>query len=241
MQFEPDAFGVALRDYLRDGEGFMLTERDDGDVRPSGGPEMYFAPYEEWTDREQTAVERVRGRVLDVGCGAGRHALHLQAKDHEVVGIDTSPGALAVCRERGVERVERCDVADADSLDGAFDTVLMLGNNFGLVGSRDRAPTVLGALDAVTASDAIILAESMDPRDTDDEFHLAYHERNRERGRLPGRVRIRVRYKRHATDWFDYLHVSPEEMREVVEPTAWTVTEVVDGEDAGFVGVLEKA
>ena len=65
----------------------------------------------------------------------------------------------------------------------------------------------------------------------DDPDHLAYHEFNRERGRLPGALRIRVRYKRHATPWFDYLMVSPEELRAVVEPTVWELADVVAADE----------
>lgn len=242
MDADEDAYGRALRDCHEIGEGFEIVERDDGFVSPSGGPASYFAGPDEWPDAEREAVARAEGRVLDVGCGAGRHALYLQDRGHDVVGIDSSPGAVFVARERGVERVEERDVADVDSLESTFDTVLLMGNNFGLVGTRDRAPNVLGGLADVTADGGRIIAESMDPHATDDPEHLAYHERNREHGRLPGALRIRVRYKTAATDWFEYLLVSPEEMRTVVADTPWRVADVVEiGNDRGsYVAVLER-
>lgn len=124
--------------------------------------------------------------MLDVGCGAGRHALYAQEHGHDVVGIDVSPGAVAVSRDRGVEDVRECDVADvAAAFDAdSFETVLMLGTNFGLVGTAETAPGVLDGLATVTTDDAQILAESRDPHQTDDPYHLDYHERNRERGLL---------------------------------------------------------
>ncbi|MBX0322514.1 class I SAM-dependent methyltransferase [Halomicroarcula sp. F13] len=236
---ETDAFGAMCRDYHDHGDAFEVVERDDGFVDCPAGPEVYFSPPEEWDGREHTALAWAEGRVLDVGCGPGRHALELQRRGHDVTGIDLSPGAMAVARDRGVADVRECDVADADGLDEQFDTALMLGNNFGLVGSADRAPTVLGALADATTHDATLVASSLDPLDTDDPAHLDYHERNRERGWLPGRLRIRTRYRRYTGVWHDYLHVAPETMRELVADTVWSVAEV-EREGALYVARLEK-
>jgi hypothetical protein len=155
------------------------------------------------------------------------------------------PHAIAVARDRGVEDVRAidvADVADADAaLEGTFDTVLMLGSNFGLVGTADRAPEILSALAAVTGPDGRIVAGSMDPTDTGDEAHLAYHEDNRERGRFPGAIRMRVRFETVATAWYDFLHAAPDTMRDLVEDTPWTVAEIVDGEGGHYVARREKA
>ena len=94
----------------------------------------------------------------------------------------------------------------------------MGGNNFGLVGTRATAPRILGGLATVTSDEARVLAETRDIHASEDPDHLGYHELNRQRGRLPDALRIRVRFKRHTSPWFDYLMVSPEETRDVVEP-----------------------
>jgi len=238
-----DAYGMAIRDYHEHGEGFEIVERDDGLVAPSGGPEMYFSEYDDWGEHLQTGLDHLCGRVLDVGCGAGRYALYAQEQGHDVVGIDVSPGAVAVSRDRGVADSRECDVADvaAEFAPDTFETVLMLGNNFGLVGTADTAPGVLDALATVTSADARIVAESRDIYENIDEYHREYHEYNRERGRLPGALRIRTRYKTHSTEWFDYLMVAPEEMDEVLAETVWTRAETYRGDGGQYVAVLEKA
>lgn len=238
MDSAEDAYGQAMLDHYEGREAWEIIERDDGWFGTSQGTDLYFEPYPAWADRLQTAVDRAEGRVLDVGCGAGRAMACLEARGHETVGVDVSPGAVEVCRRRGLDARE-CDVADVGRLDGAFDTLLMLGNNFGLVGTRERAPAVLSALAAVAADDAVLYAESRDPTETDEEDHLAYHERNRERGRLPGALHIRVRYRRYATPWFDYLLAAPDEMEDLVADTPWTLTEVLGDPDGDYVGVLE--
>lgn len=240
MQPEQDAYGHAIRDYYADGEAFELVERDDGWIAPSGGPEQYFRAYEDWPPRQQVAMDHVEGRVLDIGCGAGRHSLYLQERGHEVVGIDVSPNAVQVCRNRGLTDVRELDIQSLSELEGSFDTIVMLGNNFGLIGTRETAPTRLEALADIAAPGATLLAESRDPYDTDDPDHLAYHDRNEERGRLGGALRIRVRYRRHATPWFDYLLASPGEMASILEGSPWRLGQRIDDpeESAEYVGVL---
>ena len=81
-----------------------MGERDDGLITPTGGPGVYFREYEDWPAIEKQAIELARGRVLDIGCGAGRVGGHLQGKGLDVVGVDNSPLAVRTCRERGSGR-----------------------------------------------------------------------------------------------------------------------------------------
>jgi SAM-dependent methyltransferase len=241
-----DALGAMLRDYRETGAGRELIERDDGWLGVSAGGEFYFADYEAWPEPDRRALDRVEGRVLDVGCGAGRAALALQERGHQVTAIDVSPGAVEVARDRGVDDARVVDVADvADEFGhGTFDTVLMLGNNFGLVGTAETAPDRLRGLATVATDGATLVAQSRDPVATDDEAHLSYHEKNRERGRLPGALRMRVRHERVATPWFDYLMAAPDTMAELASDTPWELVDTIEPEagldPAGgdYVGIL---
>ena len=137
----------------------------------------------------------VRGRVLDIGSGAGRHSLYLQGKGYEVVAIDNSPLALEVCRQRGLRNTKQVPISRKNSGLGIFDTVLMMGNNFGLFGSYDWAKRSLKKLHKIMSGQARIIATSNEVYHTEAPEHLAYHERNRERGRMGGQIRLRVRYR----------------------------------------------
>ena len=235
-----DAHGNAMWDELHGRGGEEICERDDGLIE-SVPIAQYFEPFDAWDGSVRKAMEFVRGRVLDVGCGAGRHALHLQDRGHDVVGIDNSPKALEVCRLRGLEDARGCPATQVGPFLGRLDTVLMLGNDFGFTGSRKRAPWLLKRLAALTAPEARIVAETRDVYATDKPEHLAYHERNRRRGRMAGQVRLRIRYRMHATPWFDYLFVSPEEMEELIRPTPWRIHDVLsDDPDGQYVAILEK-
>ena len=53
---------------------------------------------------------------------------------------------------------------------------------------------------------------------------------NRERGRQPGQLIIRVRWQALATPWFDYWFLPIEELAALAEATGWKLTDRVFGE-----------
>jgi SAM-dependent methyltransferase len=236
-----DAYGRLILEYLETGEGIEIVERDDGFITASAfGPGYYFTPIRRWPKAERLALRLARGRVLDVGCGAGRVALHLQERGHEVVGIDLSPLAIEVSRRRGVIDARELAVTQVRRELGQFDTFVMFGNNFGLMGSRRRAPWLLRRFRSIANEGARILAESVNPYNTDNPVHLSFHERNRKRGRMGGQLRIRIRQGTSSTPWFDYLLASPDEMAELAEGTGWELRRVIDEGEHVYVGVLER-
>jgi SAM-dependent methyltransferase len=193
-----------------------------------------------WPAHERVALRFARGRVLDVGCGAGRHALYLQGRGHEVAGIDISPLAVATAKRRGLRRAYVMGIADLPGGLGRFNTVLLLGANFGLLQSKAKAPHLLGRLAQSTSDGARIIASTLDPYRTREPRHLAYHRANRRRGRLGGQVRLRVRYKDLATGWFDYLFVSCIEMRQLLQGTRWRIGRFIAGGGPPYAAIIEK-
>jgi SAM-dependent methyltransferase len=237
-----DAYGdLLLAAFEDEGEILEIVEREDGFINASSfGPATYLAPYPKWPSHQRRGLRFARGRVLDVGAGAGRVALHLQEKGHEVVAIDASPGSIEVCRRRGVRDARVLRVEDVDESLGVFDTVVMYGNNLALLSSKAKAPRLLRRLARITSPAARIIGECLDPYAGAGPEHLEYHERNRKRGRMGGQIRIRVRYRDVATPWFDYLFVSEEELRELLEGTGWTLSRMIEGERT-YVAVIEKS
>lgn len=229
-----DAYGHQLFDYYRGrSEGLEIVERDDGFIQANQGPKNYLSRHASWPTRERLAIKLARGRVLDIGCGGARHSLYLQARGHNVLGIDVSPLAVKVSRLRGLKDARILSITDLDSSLGKFDTILMLGNNFGLFANRGQAKRLLRKFHGLTNPGAQIIAESLDPYKTSDPDHLRYHRFNRGRGRMAGQVRIRVRYRRYASPWFDYLLVSRAEMRGIVEGTGWRIQQFISSKTVG--------
>jgi len=235
-----DAYGHEIYDYLKGERSYEIVERDDGFFDISGGPKIYFLEYNEWGMHEKEAMKFVKGRVLDIGCGAGRHALYLQRRGYEVMGIDNSPLAIKVCRERGLKNVKVLSITQINSKLGKFDTILMMGNNFGLFGNFKRARWLLKKFRKITRENGIIIAETRDPYQTHIMEHLEYHEFNRRRNRMPGQLRIRIRYKKYVTPWFDYLLVSKNEMKMILRNTGWQIKRFIDGKNGVYIAIIER-
>jgi SAM-dependent methyltransferase len=241
VKSEHDAYGRMILDALDGEETFEIVERDDGYISAGRfGTALYLAPYRKWPSRQRRGMRFVRGRVLDIGTGGGRVPLHLEQAGHDVVAVDISPGAIEAAKRQGVKDARVLAIEDLDDSIGPIDTVVMFGNNFGLFAGRAKGRRILKHLHGLTTDRARILAESNDPYRTDDQDHLAYHQRNLRRGRMAGQLRIRVRYRDLTTPWFDYLLVSVAEMEELVDGTGWEVVRIINGEPGLYVAVLEK-
>jgi SAM-dependent methyltransferase len=233
-----DAYGQILLAVLEGRPAQEIMERDDGLIY-CGDPSDYFAPFRRWPATERQSMRWVRGRVLDVGCGAGRVSLHLQERGHEVVAIDESPLAIEVVRQRGVADARVMSLADLDASLGMFDTIVLMRNNFGLVGKEGSAPRLLRRLAAVTTERGRILTDSVDPERIDDPVFRIYRLRG-EGSIRPRAQRNRVRWQKYATPWFYYLMFASEELEQLVEGTEWKVRRFIDDGSPRYAAVLEK-
>jgi len=238
---DQDVFGRVLLEYLDGRErASTVIERDDGFI-DSEPPAAYFHPFRRWQTVERQALRYVRGRVLDVGAGAGRVALELQRRGHAVVAIDVSPLAVRVARRRGVRSAKVLSLDEVDRSLGEFDSVVMFMNNFGLFESETKAKRLLRRLHGVTSERGRIVATSSDFRKNSPPEHRAYHRRNKVSGRMRGQIRFRLRYRRLETPWFDWLFVSPAEMERLLRGIGWRVGRIIrSGDDTFYAAVIDK-
>lgn len=237
-----DPFGEAFRDYLDGEKPSLVIERDDG-YTDEHVFEDYFAGFDGFPQCEKDALSLAKGRVVDIGLGAGRVSLHLQSLGLDVTGIDISDLALETAARRGVRKAVRMSACDLDFPGGSFETAIAFGNNFGVCGTPEGVLGMMVRLRDVVADGGLFLAESIDPTATTNPRHLEYHRRNRDRGRYPGHVRIRDRYKGTVGAWWDLLMVTPDEMRGLAERSGWRMVRAIKEPGSGhlYVGVLAKA
>ena len=235
-----DPFGHLLDAIDKGRKGAVeIVERDDGVFFTGGGFE-YMAPFRKWAAEERHALRFARGRVLDLGSGPGRVLIHLQERGFDAVGIEASPLVSRIARRRGARNVRVMRVEEIDVHVGSFDTVVMYGNNFGMLGTVPKTRRLLRNLLGVTTDRARILAGNMNPYPAKGATQRAYFARNRARGKLPGTIRIRVRFREHVTPWFEWLFVSPRELERLLRGTGWHLARLVQNDSPRYVAVLEK-
>ena len=242
MRMGTDVFGRALLDWAQGGTAPEFIERQDGFLELGAGHELYVATFDDWPLSERQAMDYVHGRVIDVGCGAGRVALYLQERGFDVVGLDASPLAIRSARWRGVEEAWCLPMSRLSGEIGSFDTVVLFGNNFGLFGTPERVRRMLGVWARRTNPGARILAQSTNPYcGGAPAIDRSYYRRNKQAGLMPGQLRIRTRYRGAVGAWSNWLFVSRDEMRRLLRGTGWHQAKILGGLPSdSYVAVLEK-
>lgn len=236
-----ELYARAMLDHWLGKKVTVEFEREDG-LRGGSKIASSFTPPSKWPRMEQEAMRLVRGRVLDLGCGPGRHALFLQKKGFDVVGLDASPTQVALARIRGLTNVYPASVRQLPRGLGTFNSVLMMGNNLGIAGDVPQVRRFLRDLREITRKGARLIGHSRIPG-TWSEDHLPYVKQNIRRGRPPGLLTLRVRYKGQVGDWFDLLLIPPEELARLGQETGWELVRVIweGGYGPGdYIGVLER-
>lgn len=157
-----DLFGQAILDYQTNNApaplitATSISDEDEMDVA------YLFRPYDLMPKIEQKALQLAFGKVLDVGCGAGSHALSLQNdRNLDVTAVDISENAIKACELRGIQNVKVVDILDLES-EVKFDTILLLMNGTGIFQTLAKVPVYLQKLKSLLHPGGQILIDSSD-------------------------------------------------------------------------------
>ena len=159
MKKEQDAMGKAIADFYkgrRDGKLRVLSPMFEEDEIPVT---TLFRAFRDMPKMEQKALKMAKGKILDVGAGSGCHSLWLQEKGLDVTAIDISPYSIETMKERGVVNVREQDFF---TLEEKYDTILMLMNGIGIVGTLDKLSGFFKHIDKILADDGQLLCDSSD-------------------------------------------------------------------------------
>jgi SAM-dependent methyltransferase len=200
-----DIFGNAIKAYFEHGdeEDILVHSPDfDDDLIPVA---YLFRKYKDMPPLEKKALAHCKGRVLDVGCGAGSHSLHLQQdKNLSVTAIDTSKGAVEVCRKRGIVDVR--NIAFEDLSEEKFDTILLLMNGTGIVGKMSNLDEFFQKLRSLLQLNGQVLIDSSDLIylfDTDEDGGVWVDAA----GGYYGELHYSLSYKGEISAGFDWLYL----------------------------------
>lgn len=201
-----DPMGAAIRDYHLRGKAARLrvmSSMFDEDEMPV---DHLFRTFDNMPHLEQKALNMAYGKVLDIGAGAGCHALALQERGMDVKAIDISPLSCEVMKDRGIKDVE-CVNFFCKQLQGKYDTLLLLMNGTGIAGKLSQLPALLNRLKELLSEEGQILIDSSDLKyiyenedgSMDIDLNAQYY----------GEVDYQMQYRDIKGEPFDWLYTDP--------------------------------
>jgi SAM-dependent methyltransferase len=194
-----------------------------------------FRSYEDMPEIERKALDMAKGRILDVGAAFGCHSLVLQERGMDVTAIDISPLSVETMKERGVKKVLEQDFF---TLEGQYDTILMLMNGIGIVGTLERMPEFFRQLDKILTPGGQVLCDSSD---------ISYVFENEE-GMIDipnemdyyGEHSFRMQYKNTIGEPFNWLYIDAETLMQKAGRCGYAVEIVAEGGHYDYLARITK-
>jgi SAM-dependent methyltransferase len=235
-----DPHGAAMLDFL-DGryDGSFSYVRDD-DLATPFDIATRFAGYAAFTAAERDACGWAAGRVLDVGCGSGKHVLGLRGLGLDCTGIDVSPVVAYVWRRQRLTGMVLMDAFRLAFADRAFDTVTLFANGLSMGGSMDGVRHLLTSLARVTGPRGRAVVTNVSASASTRQADRRYHAANIAAGRLPGQLVLHCRYRGVDGPSFPWLFLAPEELAEAVVGLPWRLEEVRQHAGGTYCALLGK-
>lgn len=236
MNRNNDPMGRAIADYHDTGKAGRLkvfSPMFEEDEIPLS---TLFRSYEDMPKIEQMALDMAKGKTLDVGAGSGCHSLALQEKGIDVIAVDISPLSVETMKQRGVKNI-LCQ--DFFTLSGQkYDTILMLMNGIGIVGTLERMPEFIKQLDRILSPGGQLLCDSSDISYVfeDEDGFIEYPE---EEGYY-GELSFRMQYKDCIGEPFPWLYIDADTLKSVAEDNGYDVEVIAEGEHYDYLARITK-
>jgi SAM-dependent methyltransferase len=201
---------------------------------------VFFRGPSEFSALEEAALDLCRGWVLDAGAGTGCHALVLQELGLSVCAIDIAPEAVEIMRHRGVRDARCADLFQFAG--GPYDTILMMMNGIGVVGTLAGLDAFLRDVPRLLAPDGQLLVDSYDPRpegaaDVAETLSPAQSQctartDKKGSGGYPGEMRFQLEHKGRRGPTLGWLFIDPETLARHAAGAGWRC-EVIWREEEG--------
>ncbi|ALJ00308.1 class I SAM-dependent methyltransferase [Rufibacter tibetensis] len=233
---KPDPMGGAIKAYLEGNNNASITVYSD-QMEADELPAAYlFREFSEMPEREQFALKEARGKVLDIGAGAGSHALALQTQGLEVTALEISGKAVEVQKARGVKNVLHGDFFTLPAT--PHDTLLLLMNGIGLAGTLEGLPHFLETCKKWLAPGGQILLESSD-------ILYLYEEEDGSvlldlNGAYYGELTYMMEFEDERTDPFPWLFINFDLLQQYAEEAGLKAELLLQEEDDHYIARLTQ-
>ena len=232
-----DLLGKALLDFqTNNNPENVITETTISEADEMSIAYM-FRDFNEMPKLEKQALKLSKGKILDVGCGAGSHALYLKEKGFEVLPIDISENTIETCRLRGLENAEVLDILELK--DQKFDTILLLMNGTGIFGKLNKVAQYLNHLKELLNEGGQILIDSSDliyMFDEDEDggkwipMHADYY----------GELVFNLSYKGENEEPFDWLYLDYNTLQNACIANDLNCELILEGENFDYLARITK-
>jgi len=231
-----DLFGKAILDYQTNNAPEDLITETSISESDAMSVAYLFRTFEEMPKMEQKALELAKGKVLDVGCGAGSHSLYLQNQlNLEVSSIDISANAIKACELRGLKNAKVQDLMDLETQ--KFDTILLLMNGTGIFGKLKNVSQYLQKLKSLLIENGQILIDSSDiiyMFDEDEDGGKWISSEND----YYGEVTFDISYKGENEDTFDWLYLDYNTLQNAAVANGLQCELILEGEHFDYLARL---
>lgn len=220
-----DVLGQAILDFHNGQVKGKLWVNNQYGPREEMLLKTYFREANAMPELEWVALQNCRGRILDIGAGAGSHALLLQKMGCDITALELSPKSAAVMQSRGVGKIINGDFFTVDIQQPVFDTLLLLMNGIGLAGTVDGLRVFFQRARTLLRPGGQLLFDSSD-------IAYLYKGKTRPAGRYYGQIDYQYEYNRQKSDWFNWLFIDRKTLAKVASEEGWS-TEILfeDGQD----------
>jgi SAM-dependent methyltransferase len=216
-----DILGQAIHDYYYKKPKHKLWINNQYGPKEEMPIDIYFREEDDMPDIEWLALNECRGEVLDIGAGAGGHALLLQERGFDVNAMEISALATGVMKARGVNKVITADIFEYR--EQRYDTLLMLMNGIGLTGTLLNLKVFLQHAKQLLKQGGQILF------DTSDIAYL-YEGKLPDNGQYYGEIQYQYQYNQQKTDWFPWLYVDEITLTTIVDAEGYDMEVLLEDE-----------
>lgn len=209
-----DILGEALHDHYYQNTPATLWINNQYGPQEDMPVDIYFREPGDMPELELIALKQCHGKVLDIGAGAGSHALLLQQQGLDVTALDISAKAVAVMKARGVKNTIEADIFAYR--DKRYDTLLLLMNGVGLAGTLDNLKAFLAHIKTLLKPHGQLIFDSSD-------IGYLYEDDLPNPDKYYGELWYQYQYKKQQTEWFKWLYIDQQTLTDLAVAEGWTV------------------